>query len=81
VPHGGYYSKADLAEIVAYAAERFVAVLPEIDMPGQYLDSAIHHLSAARAYRGGSHLAPLRPAQSPTVSRQVIPSFSRFSVT
>ncbi|HXY45559.1 MAG TPA: beta-N-acetylhexosaminidase, partial [Acidimicrobiales bacterium] len=33
-PHGGFYSTEDLGEIVAYAAERFVHVLPEIDMPG-----------------------------------------------
>jgi hexosaminidase len=42
-PHGGYYSTADLREIVAYAAERFVAVLPEIDMPG-------HMVAAIAAY-------------------------------
>jgi hexosaminidase len=33
-PNGGYYTKADLAEIVAYAAERFVTIVPEVDMPG-----------------------------------------------
>lgn len=33
-PHGGYYTADDVREIVAYAAERFVMVLPEIDMPG-----------------------------------------------
>jgi hexosaminidase len=33
-PHGGFYSADDLREIVAYASERFVHVLPEIDMPG-----------------------------------------------
>lgn len=31
---GGYYTEADYAEIVAYAAERFVTIVPEIDMPG-----------------------------------------------
>jgi len=31
---GGFYSQADYAEIVAYAAERFVTIVPEIDMPG-----------------------------------------------
>jgi hexosaminidase len=36
-PHGGYYTKADLAEIVAYAARRFVTVVPEVDMPGHML--------------------------------------------
>jgi hexosaminidase len=30
---GGYYTKADYAEIVAYAAERYMTVIPEIDMP------------------------------------------------
>jgi len=31
---GGYYSKADYAEIVSYAAERFITVVPEVDVPG-----------------------------------------------
>jgi hexosaminidase len=30
---GGFYTKADYAEIVRYAQERFVTVVPEIDMP------------------------------------------------
>ncbi len=34
VPHGGFYSKDDLAELVAYAARRHVTVVPEIDLPG-----------------------------------------------
>ena len=33
-PHGGYYSQDDIREIVAYAAERFVTVVPEIESPG-----------------------------------------------
>lgn len=33
-PHGGYYTKADVAEIVSYAAARHVDVIPEIDVPG-----------------------------------------------
>jgi hexosaminidase len=33
-PHGGYYTAADLREIVAYAAERYMTVVPEVDMPG-----------------------------------------------
>ena len=33
-PHGGFYSQDDLREIVAYARDRFVTVLPEIEMPG-----------------------------------------------
>jgi hexosaminidase len=33
-PHGGYYTLADLAEIAAYAAQRMVRVVPEIEVPG-----------------------------------------------
>jgi len=40
-PHRGYYTQDDLKEIVAYAANRFVEVIPEIEMPG--------HASAAIA--------------------------------
>lgn len=40
-PHGGAYTKDDLREIVAFAAERHVTVVPEVDMPG--------HMAAAIA--------------------------------
>lgn len=32
--YGGYYTKEDLKEIVAYAKERHVVVIPEIELPG-----------------------------------------------
>jgi hexosaminidase len=31
---GGYYTQADYRAIVAYAAKRYITVVPEIDMPG-----------------------------------------------
>jgi len=31
---GGFYTKVDYAEIVKYAAERYITIVPEIDMPG-----------------------------------------------
>lgn len=31
---GGFYTQEQYAEIVAYAAERFITIVPEIDMPG-----------------------------------------------
>lgn len=37
VPVGGYYTQEDVKEIVAYAAQRFITVIPEIDMPGHML--------------------------------------------
>jgi hexosaminidase len=33
-PHGGYYTRDDIREIVAYAAARHITVVPEIDIPG-----------------------------------------------
>ncbi|MFE3114269.1 beta-N-acetylhexosaminidase [Kitasatospora indigofera] len=33
-PHSGAYTKAELRHLVAYAAERGVRVMPEIEMPG-----------------------------------------------
>lgn len=32
--YGGFYTQEDIQEIVAYAKERFIEVIPEIDMPG-----------------------------------------------
>jgi hexosaminidase len=34
LPASGYYSKADFTEILRYAAERFIRVVPEIETPG-----------------------------------------------
>ncbi len=34
VPHGGYYTQAEIREIVAYAAARNVTIVPEVDVPG-----------------------------------------------
>ena len=32
--HGGFYTQAEVREIVAYAAARHIVIVPEIDMPG-----------------------------------------------
>ncbi|HEY7193019.1 MAG TPA: beta-N-acetylhexosaminidase [Gemmatimonadales bacterium] len=34
IPHGGFYTQDDVKEIVAYAAARYITVVPEIEMPG-----------------------------------------------
>ncbi|KAJ6785933.1 hypothetical protein PWT90_01307 [Aphanocladium album] len=39
-PHGGFYTADDLREIVAFAAERHVTVVPEVNMPG-HMQAAI----------------------------------------
>ena len=41
--YGGYYTQQEMKEIVQYAKERFITVIPEIDMPG-------HMLGALTAY-------------------------------
>ncbi|MBN2212409.1 MAG: family 20 glycosylhydrolase [Sedimentisphaerales bacterium] len=33
-PHSGFYTQQDIQEIVSYAAERHITIVPEIDMPG-----------------------------------------------
>ncbi len=33
-PYGGYYSQQEIKDIVAYAADRFITIIPEIEMPG-----------------------------------------------
>ena len=40
-PYGGFYTQEEAKEIVAYAAERYITVIPEIDLPG--------HMQAALA--------------------------------
>lgn len=42
-PHEGFYSQDDIREIVAYAAQRHITVIPEIEMPG-------HSSAAIAAY-------------------------------
>jgi hexosaminidase len=41
--HGGFYTQEDIREIVAYAAERHITIVPEIEMPG-------HATAALAAY-------------------------------
>ncbi len=43
VPYGGYYTDAEIRDIVKYAAERYVTIVPEVDMPG-------HMMAALAAY-------------------------------
>lgn len=40
-PHGGFFTQEDAKEIIAYAAERYINVIPEIDMPG-HMRAALH---------------------------------------
>lgn len=33
-PYGGYYTKDEMREIIAFCHDRFITVIPEIDLPG-----------------------------------------------
>jgi hexosaminidase len=41
--YGGFYTQDDIKELVKYAADRFVNILPEVDVPG-------HSMSVVAAY-------------------------------
>ena len=43
VPYGGYYTDDEIRDIVKYAAERYITIVPEVDMPG-------HMMAALAAY-------------------------------
>ena len=43
IPYGGYYTQDEVKEIVAYAAQRQITIIPEIEMPG-------HSQAALAAY-------------------------------
>lgn len=53
-PHCGFYTQDDVREIVAYATERFVTVVPEIEMPG-------HSQAAISAYPELSSMPDTNP--------------------
>ncbi len=56
--YGGFYTPADIREVVKYAAVRHITVVPEIEMPG-------HSMAALAAYpqfscTGGPYTIPLK---------------------
>jgi hexosaminidase len=55
--YGGYYTQQEVREIVAYAAARFVTIIPEIEMPG--------HAQAAIASYPALGTAGVAPVVSP----------------
>ena len=36
-PYGGYFTQDEVREVVRYAAERYIEIIPEIDMPGHMI--------------------------------------------
>lgn len=64
--YGGYYTQEELRELVRYAAERHVEIVPEIDMPGHtQAISALHpeFTATGEASWGTVFSVPLTPAK------------------
>ena len=57
-PYGGYFTQEEAKEIVRYAAERYIKVIPEIDMPGHML-AALHAYPELGCTGGPYEVCPL----------------------
>ena len=62
----GFYTQDDLRDIVAYAGEHHIEVVPEVDMPGH--SQAILHAIPQLNTAGSSHDGTIDPATGATVS-------------
>ena len=60
IPHGGYYTLDDLAEIAAFAGQRGMQLVPEIDLPGHStaLLAALPELGSGEPPLGGYQVSP-----------------------
>lgn len=66
---GLYYTPAQMKEVVRYAAERGIRVVPEIDMPGHASAIAVAYpelMSAPGPYQMERHWGVLKPVLDPT---------------
>jgi hexosaminidase len=57
-PYGGFYTQAEIKEVVQYAKDRYIDVIPEIEMPG--------HSSAAIAAYPWLSCFPAKPTEIPS---------------
>ena len=68
---GGFYTQEDMKEIIRYAKDRFVDVLPEVDVPGHSLaavasypeisctpEAKTYHVNSGEPFMDWSHGAP-----------------------
>ncbi|RTE52364.1 glycoside hydrolase family 20 [Arenibacter aquaticus] len=66
-PHSGYYTQEDIREIIAFASERHITIVPEIEMPG-------HASAAIAAYPWLGTVGDLK--EVPTVFGKLPDSFN-----
>lgn len=61
---GGYYTKAQMRELVGYAAQRYITIIPEIEMPGHSMEvgfaypQVLCELPDGRLHTGAWDLCP-----------------------
>lgn len=74
IRYGGYYTQAEIKEVVNYAQERFIEVIPEIEMPG--------HSSAAIAAYPFLSCFPTKPTLIPSnmISQQSLDAQKKGSI-
>lgn len=76
--YGGYYTQAQVKEIVAYATERYITVVPEIEMPG-HASAAIAAYPYLSCFPTQSTKIPSRtPWSGPTTGKQVQQTWGVF---
>jgi hexosaminidase len=65
IPHGGFYTQADIREIVEYAARRNITIAPELETPG-------HAMAALSAYPQVSCTGgPFQVRRGPGITRDL----------
>jgi len=68
---GGFYTQEDMKEIIHYAKERFIDIMPEVDVPGHSLAAVVsypelsctpgadkYHVNSGESFMDWSHGAP-----------------------
>ena len=80
--YGGYYSKQDIADILSFAQERHIEVIPEIEMPGHnYETRAAYPELACSLPNGGKDPWELCPGKESTfvfLERVLLEVFEMF---
>lgn len=69
--YGGFYTQDDMKEIIRYAKERFIDIMPEVDVPGHSLAAVVsypelsctpgadkYHVNSGESFMDWSHGAP-----------------------
>jgi hexosaminidase len=79
--HGGFYTQADVKDVVKYAATRYVTIVPEIEMPGHgsAAIAAYPYLSCFPEKSTKSEYNPKCAWAGDTTGKQVIQSWGVYN--